>query len=46
MQLKSKTQVFPNYSLGLPRVIPDMKLKLQVLCFCITYAIVDYYFGN
>ena len=28
---------------GQPGVISDMKLKLQVLCFCTTYVIVDYY---
>ena len=29
-----------------PGVILDIKLKLQVLCFCITYVIVDYYFKD
>ena len=31
---------------GQPGVILDMKLKLQVICFCITYVIVDSYFKN
>ena len=41
------TGVIPDYeNFGLPRVIPDMKVKLQLLFLCITYIILDYYFGS
>ena len=40
-------QVIPDREyFGQPGLIPDMKLKLKVLCFCITYVIVDYCFGH
>ena len=31
---------------GQPRVIPDMKVILQLVRFCITYINVDYHFNN